>query len=93
MSLGRPWHPSGDPNAVGQMLVRESTLGAHIRNSQPWSDMSGFNWRTGGRFSEYRNSGPGAGANGNRPQMSDAQAANYTAARYLAGSDGWNPLR
>ena len=30
--------------------------------------------------------------NSNRPQMSDATAANYTVAKYLAGSDGWNPV-
>jgi len=90
--LGRPWHPNNDPNFDGQATIRESTLGAHIRTAQPWTDMSGFSWRTDGRFSEYRNTGPGAGVNGNRPQLSDAQAANtYTRARYLAGNDGWNP--
>ncbi|GIE99913.1 pectinesterase family protein [Paractinoplanes rishiriensis] len=27
-----------------------------------------------------------------RPRLTDAQAANYTPQKYLAGSDGWNPL-
>ena len=88
--LGRPWHPSGDVNAIGQVLFRECTLGAHIRDD-PWTDMSGFSWRDA-RFSEYRNTGPGAGVNGNRPQLGDSQAPSYTPARYLAGTDGWNPV-
>ncbi|MEO3925042.1 pectinesterase family protein [Micromonosporaceae bacterium B7E4] len=83
--LGRPWRPDA------QVLYRESTLGATIRTGQPWTDMSGNAWQNA-RFLEYRNTGPGAGGNGNRPQLSDAQAANYTPQRYLAGSDGWNPL-
>jgi pectinesterase len=90
--LGRPWHPSGDVNAVGQVLVRESELGAHIRTAQPWTDMSGFSWRTDARFAEYRNTGPGAGVNANRPQLADAESGDFTAQRYLAGTDGWNPV-
>jgi pectinesterase len=88
--LGRPWQPGGDPNAVGQVVIRESSLGAHVRTSQPWTDMSGFSWRNA-RFAEHRNTGPGAGVNANRPQLTEAQAATHTRQRYLAGSDGWNP--
>jgi pectin methylesterase-like acyl-CoA thioesterase len=91
VSLGRPWHPGGDTTANPQTLIRNSTLGAHIRTSQPWTDMSGFHWQDA-RLFEYHNTGPGAGVNANRPQLSDATAANYTAQRYLAGSDGWNPV-
>ncbi|MFI5916025.1 pectinesterase family protein [Dactylosporangium sp. NPDC051541] len=89
--LGRPWHPGGDTSANPQVLIRDSTLGAHVRTAQPWTDMSGFSWKDA-RLAEYRNTGPGAGVNSNRPQMSDATAANYTAQKYLAGSDGWNPV-
>ena len=28
----------------------------------------------------------------NRKQLTDAQAANYTPQKYLAGTDGWNPI-
>ncbi|MEW2377251.1 pectinesterase family protein [Micromonospora sp. NPDC047812] len=84
-SLGRPWGPDA------QVLYRESTLGAHIRTSQPWTDMSSNSWRDA-RFLEYRNNGAGAGTNSNRPQLSDAQASNYTPQKYLAGTDGWNPV-
>jgi pectinesterase len=88
--LGRPWHPSGDPNALAQVLYRESTVGAHIKDA-PWTDMSGFSWKDA-RFDEYKNSGSGAGVNSNRPQLTDGQAPNYTPNKYLAGSDGWNPI-
>ena len=53
--------------------------------------MSGFSWKDA-RFAEYRNTGPGAGTGADRPQLTAAQAATYTAPRYLAGSDGWNPV-
>nr|WP_218008117.1 pectinesterase family protein [Herbidospora sakaeratensis] len=83
--LGRPWRPDA------QVLYRESTLSATIRTAQPWTDMSGNTWQNA-RFREYRNTGSGAGTGSNRPQLSDSQAADYTPQRYLAGSDGWNPV-
>ncbi|MEZ7126637.1 pectinesterase family protein [Nonomuraea sp. AD125B] len=83
--LGRPWRPDA------QVLYRESTLGSTIRTAQPWTDMSSNSWRNA-RFLEYRNTGAGAGTNANRPQLSDAQAAGYTPQKYLAGTDGWNPI-
>lgn len=93
VALGRCWHAGGATDAIGQVLVRDSTLGAHIRQAGAWQDMGGFSWRTC-RFSEYGNSGAGASTGtGDRPQMSSATAANYTAQRYLAGSDGWNPVQ
>ena len=89
--LGRPWHPGGDTTAKPQVLIRDSVLGAHIRTAQPWTDMSGFSWKDA-RLFEYHNSGAGATVNSNRPQMSDSTAANHTVSKYLAGSDGWNPV-
>ncbi|WDZ83509.1 pectinesterase family protein [Micromonospora cathayae] len=88
--LGRPWHPGGDVNAIGQVVFRDSVLGAHVKDS-PWTDMSGFSWRDA-RFFEYRNTGPGATVTADRPQLTDAQAPGYTAQTYLAGPDGWNPV-
>ncbi|RZU63270.1 pectinesterase family protein [Zhihengliuella halotolerans] len=87
--LGRPWHPGGDPDAIAQVLVRDSFLGDHIKAS-PWTDMSGFSWKTA-RFAEHHNRGPGSFVTADRPQMSVAKAAEYTPAAYLAGSDGWAP--
>lgn len=89
--LGRPWHPSGAVDAIAQVLYRDTVMGAHIKDA-PWTDMSGFSWREA-RFSEYRNSGPGATVTADRPQLTDEAAPDYTARRYLAGADGWNPTR
>lgn len=83
--LGRPWRPNA------QVLYRESSLSSTIATGQPWIDMSGNSWKNA-RFLEYHNTGAGATTNSNRPQLADAQAANYTPQRYLAGSDGWNPM-
>jgi pectinesterase len=88
--LGRPWHPGGDVDAIAQVVVRDTALPAAIKPA-PWTDMSGFSWKDA-RFSEYRNTGPGAGTGTDRPQLTAAQAASYTAQRYLAGADGWNPV-
>lgn len=83
--LGRPWRPDA------QVLYRESSLSATIATGQPWTDMSSNSWKNA-RFLEYRNTGSGATTNSNRPQLPDSQAANYTPQKYLAGSDGWNPV-
>jgi pectin methylesterase-like acyl-CoA thioesterase len=83
--LGRPWGPAA------QVVYRESNLSNTIATSQPWIDMSGNPWQNA-RFYEYKNTGAGATVNSNRRQMSDSMAANYTPQKYLAGSDGWNPM-
>ncbi|MGQ4384928.1 pectinesterase family protein [Streptomyces sp. SAS_270] len=87
--LGRPWHPTSD--AVGQLVIRNSALPAAVKTAGPWTDMSGYSWKNA-RFFEYRNTGAGAAVNSNRPQLTDSQAASYTAQKYLAGTDGWNPV-
>ncbi|MDQ1289656.1 MAG: pectinesterase [Actinomycetota bacterium] len=93
VALGRCWHAGGASNATGQVLFRESDLGEHIRQSSAWQDMSGFSWKTC-RFSEYANSGAGkSNGTSDRPQLSSSKAGDYTPQRYLAGSDGWNPVR
>ncbi|QLQ36540.1 pectinesterase family protein [Micromonospora robiginosa] len=84
-TLGRPWRQGA------QVLYRESNLSSTVKNAQPWTNMGDATWQNA-RFSEYRNTGAGATVNGNRPQLSDAQAATYTPQRYLAGSDGWTPM-
>ncbi|MGQ4388205.1 pectinesterase family protein [Streptomyces sp. SAS_270] len=92
VALGRCWHAGGAADAIGQVLVRDSTLGAHIRQAGAWQDMGGFSWKTC-RFSEYNNTGAGASTGTtDRPLISGAAAANYTSQKYLSGSDGWNPV-
>lgn len=87
--LGRPWHPSGDPTAVAQVLIRNSWLGAHIKPT-PWADMSGFSWKDA-RFFEFNNRGPGAQITPDRPQLPPAQAHEFTLPAYLSATDGWAP--
>ncbi|MPY57074.1 pectinesterase family protein [Streptomyces spongiae] len=87
--LGRPWHPGGEPNAVAQVLFRDTRLPAAVKSS-PWTDMSGFSWKDA-RFAEYRTYGPGATVTADRPQLPAADADSYTVTKYLAGTDGWAP--
>ncbi|WP_411374767.1 pectinesterase family protein [Arthrobacter sp. MPF02] len=87
--LGRPWHPSGDPDAIAQVLVRDSWLGAHISDT-PWTDMSGFSWREA-RFHELNNNGPGSRITSNRPQLEPGLAAEFTVQDYPHGADAWAP--
>jgi pectinesterase len=93
VALGRCWHAGGAADAIGQVVIRDSTLGSHIRQAGAWQDMSGFSWRTC-RFNEYNNTGSGA-TNGttDRPQLTTSAAATYTSQKYLAGRDGWNPVQ
>ncbi|MEU4239815.1 pectinesterase family protein [Actinoplanes sp. NPDC026619] len=93
VALGRCWHAGNATDAIGQVLVRDSSLGSHIRQAGAWQDMSGFSWKTC-RFNEYNNSGAGVTqGTSDRPQMSASTAANYTSQKYLAGADGWNPVQ
>jgi len=86
--------PASNPSRVVITIkpgtYRESTLSATVATGQPWTDMSGNTWQAA-RFSEYLDTGAGAGVNSNRPQLTAAQAASSTPQTYLAGTDGWNP--
>ncbi|MEU3738496.1 pectinesterase family protein [Streptomyces sp. NPDC032198] len=85
--LGRNWHAGGDASLDPQTTVRNSTLGAAIRTT-PWTDMGGFSWKDD-RFAEYKNTGAGSGpASGDRPQLTDAQAAGQETADWLGN---WTP--
>jgi pectinesterase len=87
--LGRPWHPSNDPNAIAQTLVRNSKIGAHIK-AAPWSDFGTWSWRDA-RYAEYANRGPGATRGPDRPQLTRAEAAHFTIAAYLTGPTPFSP--
>jgi pectin methylesterase-like acyl-CoA thioesterase len=84
--LGRPWHPGGDPNAIAQVVIRETQLPAAVKPA-PWTDFSGFSWRDA-RLFEYRNTGPGAGTGPDRPQLPTADAPRFTIPAYLGD---WTP--
>jgi len=87
--LGRPYSTQGQ----AQVVVRNSVLGAGINTAQPWNNWDGATPWTAGRFFEYQNTGPGAAVVDatTRPTLAEADAANYTAQKYLAGTDNWNP--
>ncbi|MGW9114343.1 pectinesterase family protein [Microbacterium sp. NPDC055683] len=64
VKLGRPWHPGGKLDAVGQAIFSSCELGAHIA-VDPWDDMGGFSWRDA-RFAEHGSIGQGAHGRGPR---------------------------
>lgn len=65
-----------DPAATAQRPVPPDTGAPHVR-------------REDDRFAEYKNKGPGAGGpSGDRPHLSDAQAAAQETADWLGG---WKP--
>lgn len=67
---------------------KASAATAAVPASTPWTDMSGFSWKND-RFAEYRNTGAGAGAaSSDRPQLTDAQAAQQEVADWLGD---WTP--
>ncbi|MFE1987108.1 PemB family protein [Streptomyces mirabilis] len=88
--LGRRWHNTAD--VWPQAVIRDTALPASIKTAEPWTDMTpDYPWQ-GARLKEYHNTGLGAGVIANRPQLTDAEAGDYTAAKYLVGTDGWNPI-
>lgn len=75
--LGRPWHPSSDPNRWVNVVIRESYLGSHI-HPDGWCEMHGY-FPENERFFEYNNYGPGSSAdNPKRPQLTEEDAQDYT---------------
>lgn len=80
--LGRPWHPGGKPDAIGQAWFVGCQLGEHIA-PDAWSDMGGFAWQDA-RFAEHASRGPGAATGADRPQTDEAP----TASEWLAGWHG-----
>ena len=79
VSLGRPWHPSSDPNVEPSAVFRECHLGDHVA-TPAWSDMSGWPWRED-FLREHGNTGPAARPPGPAP----------AARPYLSGDDDWSP--
>jgi pectinesterase len=89
VNLGRAWEPSS--GVVPQAVIRDTTLPAAIHTSAPWLGISSATW-TPGRYGEFANTGPGATTNANRPQLNTNSATNFSTAKYLAGTDSWNPV-
>ena len=87
--LGRPWIPSSNTGITPKVLFRECELGSHITDDG-WTVMSGNDPKNFEMW-EYKNTG--AGANSSRKQLPSSKAGDYTMEKFLAGSDGWNPIK
>lgn len=97
VSLGRPWHPGGNPRAVGMAVYVECWMDDHIQ-AKGWDRMSAGPMTNGerlwfepehARFAEYKSSGPGAVESATRRRLSDGDATSYAKDLFL---DGWKPL-
>lgn len=95
VALGRPWHPSADPEAIGSTVVIDSYLDDHVsrRGWEPMSSVDSTGTRRwfraeDARFFEHGNRGPGALRSPTRRVLTDAETRAYTVERVL---DGWDP--
>lgn len=86
--LGRPWIPSSSTGVTPKVLFRECELGAHITDDG-WTVMSG---NDPGNFEMWEYKNTGSGSNASRKQLPASKAADYTMEKFLAGSDGWDPI-
>lgn len=97
VALARPWHPSGNPQAVGSAVFVNCHMDDHIgargweRMGSTLADGSRIWWEPEqSRFFEYGSTGPGAIVSPTRRVLTDEQAAYYTAEQVLRG---WTPPR
>lgn len=83
VALGRPWHPGGDPQAVGSTVFIDCHMDDHI-SAAGWAPMSGFPAEEA-RFFEHGSSGPGAIASESRRRLPDAAVPYHVAEQVLRG--------
>ena len=86
VALGRPWHPSSNPDTNPSAVFIDCNLDDHI-TPEGWAPMGVFGPETA-RFFEYHDHGVGAVKHPARRTLTDAQAAGYSMADVLAG---WVP--
>ena len=86
VALGRPWHPSSNPNVNPSAVFIDCNLDDHIL-VEGWAPMGG-NAPEAARFYEYRDHGVGAVSNPARRTLNDAEFARYAVHEVLAG---WTP--
>jgi pectinesterase len=96
VALGRPWHPSARPTAVGSAVFVDCWMDDHI-SAKGWDRMSSVDSTSGvrywfepeaARFFERGSTGPGALAGPTRRTLGDGDARTYTITRVLGG---WMP--
>ncbi|PRY10546.1 pectinesterase family protein [Kineococcus rhizosphaerae] len=79
--LGRPWHPGGKPDAVGQAFFVDCAFGPHVA-AEGFTEMGGFDWRDA-RFGVRGGTGP---VNPDWPAVPEGSPVEP--AQFLAGWDG-----
>ncbi|HEY4379484.1 MAG TPA: pectinesterase family protein [Acidobacteriaceae bacterium] len=89
--LGRPWRP------YASVVYMNCTMGGHI-DPVGWHE-----WHPGEThnldtvfYAEYKSTGPGANLAAREPkshQLTKAEASPFETARFLAGTDHWNPAK
>ena len=95
VTLGRPWHPSGRPDAIGSAVFIDTWMDDHV-GAAGWSPMTSTDAAgnrvehqpADARFYEHGSTGPGAVASPTRRVLTAEQAADYAIVRVL---DGWDP--
>ena len=88
--LGRPWRP------YSTVIYLHTWMGAQIDPAgwREWSPGKTHSLDTA-YYAEYDSSGPGGAAKDRDPHahlLTAAEAARFEPMRWLAGTDGWNPL-
>ena len=86
VALGRPWHPSSNPNVNPSAVFIDCNLDDHI-TLDAWAPMGAFGPETA-RFFEYHDHGVGAVKHPARRVLNDAEATRYSISEVLGG---WKP--
>ncbi len=86
VALGRPWHPSSNPNVNPSAVYIDCNMDDHIL-AEGWTQMGGYSAESA-RFFEYKNHGVGAVKDPKRRVLSDNQASQYGVDEVLGG---WKP--
>ena len=86
VALGRPWHPSSNPDVNPSAVFIDCNLDDHI-TVEGWAPMGGYQPGTA-RFFEYHDHGVGAVRNPARRLLNDAAALRYGINEVLGG---WKP--
>ncbi|WP_158789783.1 pectinesterase family protein [Granulicella sp. L46] len=89
--LGRPWRP------YASVVFLHTEMGAHIEPAgwREWHPGETHNLDTV-FYAEYKSSGPGANPTARDPhshQLTAAQAKRFETKIFLAGTDGWDPIK
>lgn len=95
VTLGRPWHPFGDPDAIASVVFIDCWMDDHI-GAKGWDRMSALDstgvriWFEPGsaRFAEAGTKGPGALVSPSRRTLSASDLKSYSPRAVL---DGWVP--